>query len=150
MLDIVVVNRQRRQRISPRALAAFLRRVAAEVPPPEATALSIALVSERAMRGLQRDFVGRDVATDVLSFPAGPPPAPRAPAYLGDVVIAVPVALRQARVEGHSLARELKLLTLHGYLHLLGHDHERDEGQMARLQRRLVRRCLGPSAGGAA
>ena len=72
---------------------------------------------------------------DVLSFPAR-----RAPGYLGDVVIAAGVAARQAREAGHSLATELRVLALHGLLHLLGYDHERDDGRMARLERRLRRR----------
>ncbi len=62
-------------------------------------------------------------------------------------MISVPTAHRQARAHGHSLARELKILALHGYLHLLGFDHENDGGQMMRLQRRLERRLLpAPSA----
>ena len=62
------------------------------------------------------------------------------PAYSGDVVIAAGVAARQARQAGHSLAVELRVLALHGLLHLLGYDHEHDDGRMARLERRLRRK----------
>jgi len=70
----------------------------------------------------------------VLSFAA------EEPGELGDVVIAAGVAARQARQAGHSLAVELRVLALHGLLHLLGYDHERDDGRMARLERRLRRK----------
>jgi probable rRNA maturation factor len=74
------------------------------------------------------------VPTDVLSFPADEP------GELGDVVIALGVARRQAAQAGHSLATELRVLALHGLLHLLGYDHERDDGQMRRLEQRLRRK----------
>jgi probable rRNA maturation factor len=70
----------------------------------------------------------------VLSFPAGEPGA------LGDVVIAAGMARRQAAAAGHTLATEIRVLALHGLLHLLGYDHERDGGRMDRLERRLRRR----------
>jgi probable rRNA maturation factor len=72
--------------------------------------------------------------TDVLSFPA------HEPGELGDIVIARGVAARQARELGHPLATELKVLALHGLLHLLGYDHEQDRGRMARVEARLRRR----------
>jgi probable rRNA maturation factor len=93
------------------------------------------------MRELNRTFRGRDAATDVLAFPAGRPAVSDEP-HFGDIVIAVPVAARQARERGHSLARELALLALHGYLHLAGYDHEVDDGTMRRLERRVARRLL--------
>lgn len=76
-----------------------------------------------------------DHATDVLSFPSSP-----GDTSLGDIVIASGVARRQARAAGHALTVELKVLALHGLLHLLGYDHEIDDGRMARLERRLRRR----------
>jgi probable rRNA maturation factor len=97
-------------------------------------ALAIAIVSDARVRALNRRYRRKDRATDVLSFPAD------APGVLGDVVIASGVAARQARRAGHSLGTELRVLALHGLLHLLGYDHERDDGQMARLERRLRRR----------
>ena len=97
-------------------------------------ALAIAIVSDARVRALNRRYRRKDRATDILSFPAD------APGVLGDVVIASGVAARQARRAGHSLGTELRVLALHGLLHLLGYDHERDDGQMARLERRLRHR----------
>jgi rRNA maturation RNase YbeY len=94
------------------------------------------------MRALNRRHRAKDATTDVLSFPAGRVPDPEGHRHLGDILISVPQAARQARAAGHPLDRELRLLLLHGYLHLLGYDHERDEGTMLRLQRRLARRLL--------
>jgi len=95
--------------------------------------MTVAIVSDARVRALNRKFRRKDKETDVLSFPA------EEPGYLGDVVISSGVAARQARAAGHSLATELRVLALHGLLHLLGYDHERDDGQMARLERRLRR-----------
>jgi probable rRNA maturation factor len=97
-------------------------------------ALTIALVSDARVKALNRRYRRADRPTDVLSFPA------EEPDQLGDVVIATGVARRQARAAGHSLATELRVLALHGLLHLLGYDHERDAGRMARVERRLRRR----------
>jgi probable rRNA maturation factor len=94
-------------------------------------AVTIALVSDARIRALNRRFRRKDRATDVLSFPAGEP------GVLGDVVIAAGVAARQAVEAGHSLQAEFRVLALHGLLHLLGYDHEHDDGRMARLERRL-------------
>jgi len=141
-VDPLVINRQRSHRVAPRALGDFLRRLERELPAPRAGELTVCLVSERKMRELNRRFRGVDAPTDVLSFPPDDRGAPEAEPQLGDLAIAVPVAARQARSAGHSLARELRILLLHGYLHLLGYDHERDDGTMLRLQRRLERRLL--------
>jgi probable rRNA maturation factor len=125
-------------------LSAWLRRVA---PARARGDVGIALVSDRRIRSLNRQFRGVDAATDVLSFPAGDTtPGPRAAGSrgaglpLGDVVIARGVAARQAREAGHPLATELRVLALHGLLHLCGYDHERDGGRMARLERGLRRK----------
>ena len=111
-------------------LAAWLSSVA---PARARGAMTVAIVSNARVRALNRKFRRKDKETDVLSFPA------EEPGYLGDVVISSGVAARQARAAGHSLATELRVLALHGLLHLLGYDHERDDGQMARLERRLRR-----------
>ena len=111
-------------------LAAWLTSVA---PARARGAMTVAIVSDARVRALNRKFRRQDKATDVLSFPA------EERGYLGDVVISSGVAERQARDAGHSLATELRVLALHGLLHLLGYDHERDDGQMARLERRLRR-----------
>lgn len=136
-----IVNRQRGRRVSERSLAEFLERVAAAYGPEaiEADEVSVLLVSDRRMSQLNRAWRGRSGTTDVLSFPAGPPDPGAAERSLGDIVISVPRAALQARAAGHSLAREMRVLALHGLLHLLGHDHETDDGTMMRLQARLLR-----------
>jgi len=99
--------------------------------------LTIVITTDRRIRRLNRTWRGVDTSTDVLSFPAGEDPGPGR--HLGDLVISRETAARQARHEGHSLATELRVLALHGLLHLLGYDHERDSGRMARIERRLRR-----------
>jgi probable rRNA maturation factor len=119
------------------------RWLAAVAPRSARGELAIALVSDARMRTLNRSYRRKDHSTDVLSFPAElAETAPRAPVVLGDVVIATGVAARQARDAGHSLQTELRVLALHGLLHLLGHDHEApdDNGRMARLESRLRRK----------
>jgi probable rRNA maturation factor len=102
--------------------------------------IGIALVSDARVRALNRRYRHRDYATDVLSFPAdGPPPISPDP-FLGEVVIAQGIARRQARDAGHSDLTELKVLALHGLLHLLGYDHETDDGPMRRAEQRLRRK----------
>ena len=98
--------------------------------------LSIALVSDREIRALNRRWRGKDRATDVLSFPLDEPGA------LGDVVISLEMARRQAREGGWSLSAELRRLLAHGILHCRGYDHERpaDARRMAAAERRLLGR----------
>jgi len=93
--------------------------------------VTVAIVANRRVRDLNRRYRRKDAPTDVLSFPADEP------GELGDVVIALGVARRQAAQAGHSLSTEFRVLALHGLLHLLGYDHERDGGQMRRLEQRL-------------
>jgi probable rRNA maturation factor len=111
--------------------------------------VAIALVSDARVRTLNRQYRRKDLATDVLSFPVASggsrasSPAARTPTrLLGDIVIATGVARRQAKEAGHSYQTELRVLALHGLLHLLGYDHDRrgDRGQMARAEARLRRR----------
>ena len=109
-------------------LAAWLRSVA---PGRARGTITVAVVPDRRVRALNRRYRRKDFPTDVLSFPADEP------GELGDVVIAHGVAARQAAAAGHSLSTELRVLALHGLLHLLGYDHERDDGTMRRLERRL-------------
>ncbi|MEQ1896257.1 MAG: rRNA maturation RNase YbeY [Vicinamibacterales bacterium] len=113
-----------------RGLGVWLSRCA---PRAAAGSVCVALVSDARIRGLNRQYRGVDKTTDVLSFPSGD-------AFLGDIVIATGVARRQAEAAGHALSTELKVLALHGLLHLLGYDHETDGGEMARLEQRLRRR----------
>ena len=150
-MQVTVVNRQRGHRVARAPLAGFLRRVGREVPPAEPASMAVALVSDRSMREYNRRYRAKDATTDVLSFPDGGEADPQGEErHLGDVVISVPTAARQARQRGHSLAREIKLLALHGYLHLLGYDHECDDGTMLRLQKRIERRLLASGTARAA
>lgn len=120
-----------------RGLAGWLAKAA---PARARGTLTVAIVSDGRMRTLNRTFRGKNAATDVLSFPAAGP-TPGDESYLGDIVIASGVAARQAEAAGHALTTEVKVLALHGLLHLLGHDHETDEGEMARLESRLRRKA---------
>jgi probable rRNA maturation factor len=101
---------------------------------------SICLVSDASIRRYNARFRGKDEATDVLSFPAGnQEPRGRGHlrdhAYLGDILISAEMARHNAGIYGVRLEDEIKALILHGLLHLLGQDHERDHGQMARSER---------------
>jgi probable rRNA maturation factor len=123
--------------------AAGLARWLAGVAPARARGdVAVAIVGDLRMRALNRRYRRKDRATDVLSFPAGDDPAPAARRVLGDIVIASGVARRQARDAGHAYDTELRVLALHGLLHLLGYDHEdpADAGRMARAEARLRRK----------
>ncbi len=123
-------------------LAAWLRSAA---PARAGGGVTVAIVPDARVQALNRQYRRKDTRTDVLSFPWAPKRNARRRAgesdHLGDVVIAAGVARRQAKAAGHSLQTELRVLALHGLLHLLGYDHERDDGRMARVERRLRRRA---------
>jgi probable rRNA maturation factor len=147
MTHVEVVNRQRKRRVATTPLRAFLERAAQAAPAPGETTVTVCLLSDRAMKALNERWRGHPRTTDVLSFPSGDAIAPGRPAYLGDIAVSVEQAARQAAERGTGLADELKRLVLHGWLHLLGHDHETDDGTMARLERRLARGLLAPPRG---
>lgn len=96
--------------------------------------VSVLIAGSRRMRGLNRRFRGKNHATDVLSFPA---PVELSPTVAGDLAISVDAARRQADHLRHSLEAEMKVLALHGLLHLAGWDHESDDGEMADQESRL-------------
>lgn len=142
-LEVVVMDGRGR----PRAADGLPAWLAAAAPRAAAGLAVVALVGDRKMRDLNRRFRGVDRVTDVLSFPSGPnEAAPSGPSagggarWLGDIVIATGRAARQARAAGLTESQEQRRLALHGLLHLLGYDHERDDGRMRRLERRLQRR----------
>ena len=110
------------------------RWLAATAPATARGAVVVALVSDTRVRQLNARYRAKNAPTDVLSFAA------EEPGFLGEVVIASGVARRQARQAGHPIQVELRVLALHGLLHLLGYDHERDDGRMARIERRLRRK----------
>jgi probable rRNA maturation factor len=103
--------------------------------------VTVLLTTDTAIRKLNRQFRGKNKATDVLSFPAE---GLGAEGYAGDLAVSVPTALRQAIEQGHSLSTEIKVLILHGLLHLAGYDHEADQGKMARRERQLRARLALP------
>ena len=128
-----------------RPLGGSLARWLSDVAPVRVRgSVNVAVVPDRQVRTLNHTYRKKDYATDVLSFPAGDTPGVAAPesagTYLGDIVIARGVAKKQARAAGHAERTELRVLALHGLLHLLGYDHETDHGEMARLERRLRRK----------
>ena len=99
-------------------------------------AVNVLVTSNAELKELNRRFRGKDHPTDVLSFPALPGLKPR---YAGDIAISAEIATHNARALGHTPAQEIKILALHGILHLRGYDHERDRGQMARREEKLRR-----------
>jgi probable rRNA maturation factor len=113
-------------------------------------AVSILLCGDRRMRSLNRKWRLKDRPTDVLSFPPFKESSSSSSlsSFLGDLVIDVPYAARQARRRGHPVAREVQILLAHGLLHLLGYDHETDDGTMFRLQRRLIFSAFGDGPDG--
>jgi probable rRNA maturation factor len=114
-----------------RTLGAFLREARAAVR--VRGQVTVLLTSDSAIRKLNKQFRGKNKATDVLSFPAGDFAGDSA----GDLAISVDTARKQAREQGHALGVEIKVLMLHGLLHLAGYDHETDSGEMARRERVL-------------
>ena len=133
----VTVTDGRGRRVADGGLARWLAAIA---PVRLRGDVAIALVTDAHIRKLNRQYRDKDYATDVLSFePADE--GLRGPRVLGDIVIATGVAKRQAREAGHSYQAELRVLALHGFLHLLGYDHDApdDHGRMARAEARLRR-----------
>jgi probable rRNA maturation factor len=135
-LGVVLLNRQRRRRVNPARLRRVLRGAAASLR--VAGEVALVLTGDRSLRALNARYRGQDKATDVLSFPG-----PGGAFGLGDIVISVETAARNAKHLGRTLPQELDFLALHGFLHVLGYDHETDDGAMHRLERRLRRRLLG-------
>ena len=137
---IEVVNRQRKLPMDCERWQTFAAK-ALTVVPANGAGVTVAFVSDRAMRELNRRWRGKRGTTDVLSFPAEQDEFERqAGATLGDVVISVEQADRQARAHGLTCDDEIAQLILHGLLHLCGYDHETDDGEMNALELRLRRR----------
>ncbi len=162
----MILNRQRRVPITLAPLEAFAGRVARTLRVARES-FSVCLVSDAEMARMNHRFRGKRGPTDVLSFPANGAAgvlarrngsrgfgAPRARSrrrafsssagdgreFLGDIAISPQTARRNAQQDGRALASELQILILHGVLHLLGYDHETDEGEMERVEGRLRRR----------
>jgi len=135
-LEVVLLNRQRRRRVDTARIRRVLRGAAAALHVSGEVALVLA--GDGTLRRLNRTYRHRDRPTDVLSFPG----LGRGEG-LGDILISVPAAERNASRLGRSVAREIDVLALHGFLHVLGYDHETDGGRMERLEGRLRGQLLG-------
>ena len=139
---IEVVNRQRKLPLNRERWQAFVEK-AWRVLPADAEGVTVAFVSDRAMRELNRLWRHKRGTTDVLSFPAEQDEFEKMEgSRLGDVVISVEQAARQAKENGLTLDQEIAQLILHGLVHLCGYDHATDNGEMNRLELRL-RKKLG-------
>lgn len=164
----MILNRQRAVRVARRPLEVFLRRVRDEMDLQDSD-VTVCFVSDAEIARMNEAFRKKKGPTDVLSFPAdrqhrifasrskkiytegaenteGTEKSRRKQAsrtanrYLGDIAIAPETAGRYAKKNGRSLSNELRVLILHGVLHLLGYDHETDRGEMDRIERKLRRR----------
>lgn len=147
----MILNQQREVRVAKRPLESFLRRVKRELGLKHSN-MTVCLVSDRAMAKLNQKFRKKKGPTDVLSFPTVSKGRPvgivrgsRAPRsggqeYLGDIAISPATARRYAKKHNRSLPNELRVLILHGVLHLLGYDHETDQGEMDEIEQRLRKR----------
>jgi probable rRNA maturation factor len=135
---MAVIFRQPVAGTSERALAAFLAR--AQKSAGLRGEVNVLVTSDTELRRLNRTFRGQDRPTDVLSFPS------IMEGQAGDIAISAQTAARAARGLGHSVAEEVKVLLLHGVLHLAGYDHESDAGEMARKEEQLRRRLGLPVA----
>lgn len=129
---------------SDRTLERFVRRARAAAG--LRGTVNVLVTTSPAMRTLNRRFRGKNKATDVLSFPSAATRRGTKRNLAGEIAISADIALQNSIRLGHSAAEEVKILTLHGILHLAGFDHERDNGQMARKEMKL-RRTLGLPAG---
>lgn len=132
--EIALQNPNRYPEARARRLRPWLERLLDELA-PDAASLGVRFCGDREMRRVNRQFRDKDKPTDVLSFEGDE-------GHLGDILISVPTARRQAAAAGHSAERELMVLLLHGVLHCLGYDHETDQGEMERLERRLRRKWI--------
>lgn len=145
----MMINRQRSVRVPLASLKKFLRRATARLG-LRGDCVAVCFVTEREIARWNRVYRRKNRSTDVLSFPAtangvrgkAAHSAANGAGYLGDIAIAPAVARRDAKICGRTLDGELRILTLHGLLHLMGYDHETDSGQMERREQRL-RRELG-------
>lgn len=147
----MILNQQREVRVARRPLESFLRRVKRELGLTQ-SAVTVCLISDEAMARLNENFRKKKGPTDVLSFPAVVRNRPvrlrrksnaRNSAkreYLGDIAISPATAQRYAKNNERHLASELRVLILHGVLHLLGYDHESDRGEMDEMEQRLRKR----------
>ena len=132
-------NLQRKVKLTTDTIGTFADSACASVNEVAGRVVSIALISDRRMKELNDLFRGKDSTTDVLSFPSTDK------RQLGEIAISADRAAAQARSFGHSISNEIRILMLHGLLHLLGMDHETDRGEMARAEARWRRKLDLPN-----
>lgn len=125
-----IINNQRKTKLDWRHFEEFTDRALKNIAETGGKMPSIAFVSDRKMRDLNRDFRGKNATTDVLSFPFEPDEFDAGADFLGDIVISLEQAQKQAAENNLELETEIKQLILHGILHLCGYDHETDTGEM--------------------
>ncbi len=135
-----MLDRSGRAPLGPPEVARLLRRAGRIVGAPRGE-VAVLFTQDAEIRRLNLRFRRRNRATDVLAFPDGRGPAAEV-SRIGDIVISVPAARRNAREAGQALAGEVRRLLIHGFLHLLGYDHEVDGGEMEKLERDLAARIL--------
>ncbi len=127
---IEIINNQRKIKFEKRIFQEFTEKAIIETPETNGKSVTIAFVSDRKMRELNKRFRKKDKTTDVLSFPFEPDEFDPEENTLGDIVISIEQAQRQAAENNLNLETEIKQLILHGILHLCGYDHETDDGEM--------------------
>lgn len=137
---IEIINRQRRHKVQAKRWREFATKASKAIGAGNRDA-TIVFVSDAAIKKLNRQFRGKDSATDVLSFPAQPESFEAdTETNSGEIVISLDRAKSQAKENGLTLVNEVEQLILHGLLHLCGHDHETDDGEMNRLELKLRRK----------
>lgn len=139
-LMIEIVNSQRKTKIANRRWHEFTAKALRAIKESRGKGVTVAFVSDRKMRSLNNEFRGKNKTTDVLSFPAVQEEFEAFDDTLGDVVISIEQAQRQAEENGLTLEQEISQLILHGLLHLCGYDHETDDGEMNARELRLRRK----------
>jgi probable rRNA maturation factor len=139
-----MINIENQQDFRESALLERAARFTLELQPDSADAdITIVLTDDSQLHELNRDYLGVDAPTDVLSFPSSESDPETGATYLGDILISIPRAAQQALASGHPLEAEVQLLVVHGVLHLLGHDHAEAEekalmwNEQARVLERL-------------
>ncbi len=134
----LVILRKKIAGLSPSTLERFILRARRAVHLRDT--VNVLVTNSRELRSLNRQFRGKDKATDVLSFPSSQLRLRQSKQVAGELAISADIAQENASQLGHSVAEEIKILVLHGILHLVGFDHERDNGEMAHQETRLRQR----------
>ena len=142
-MSVEIINRQRKRRVNSKRWRELAERALKAIGESRERAATIVLVSDPAIKKLNQQYRGKNYATDVLSFPVQRERFEKElKTHLGEVVISLDRAARQAKENSLTFANEVEQLILHGLLHLCGYDHETDAGEMDRAELKL-RRKLG-------